>query len=132
MKKLFRTIAGLAMALTISFASFATTPKVKETKNPVTFEVGMYNVTNTHNLKLFVEKAKGQYLKIELKSIDGKSLLTEFVDKKNTKYGVNLNMDNLAEGNYVIEISNDQELLKKEIQVVTNQPKDAAVRQIKI
>lgn len=132
MKKLFRTIAGLAMALTLSFSSFATTPNVKETKNPVTFEVGMYNVTNTHNLKLFVEKKKGQSLKIQVKNTDGQTLLTEFVDKNSTKYGVNLNMDSLAEGKYVIEISNDTEMLKKDIQISTTEPKNALLREIKL
>ncbi len=132
MKKLFRTVAGLAMAFTITFtSSAASTVPVKETKNPVTFEVGMYNVANTHNLKLFVEKQKGQSLKIQLKDLDGQSLLTEFVHKNNTRYGVNLNMEGLKEGQYVIEISNDKEIVKKEILITTSEP-SSIVRKIKI
>lgn len=46
MKKLFKTFAVLAVSSTLAFANV----------NPTSFKVGMYNVHNTHTLKVFVNK----------------------------------------------------------------------------
>jgi hypothetical protein len=110
MKKLFKTLALVCATTIFSFAN----PLPK----PTTFAVGMYNVTNTLALKVFVQKAKGDDLKLELKDANGNCFLTAYSAKKNVKEGFMFDLKNLKEGQYLLVISNDSETFEKEINLV--------------
>jgi 3-deoxy-D-manno-octulosonic-acid transferase len=110
MKKLFKTLA-LVCATTI-FSLANPLPK------PTTFAVGMYNVNNTLALKVFVQKAKGDKLKLELKDNKGVCFLTTYSSKKNVKEGFMFDLKNLNEGQYTLVISNDTETFEKVINLI--------------
>jgi hypothetical protein len=110
MKKLFKTLALVCSTTIFTFANPLPQPK--------TFAVGMYTVTNSLALKVFVQKAKGDNLKLELKDGNGKCFLTTFSAKKNEKEGFTFDLKNLNEGHYTLVISNGSERFEKDINLV--------------
>jgi hypothetical protein len=116
MKKLFASVGLFFMTISISSATTVPVPSTA----PKSFQVGMYNVKNSHLLKVFVEKAKGQSLKIELKDKEGITLLTEFVNKKVTKTGFSFDLGSLRPDHYSLSVSNDSEVLIKQLDVTSS------------
>jgi hypothetical protein len=110
MKKLFKTLALVCATTIFTFANPLPKPK--------TFAVGMYNVTNTLALKVFVQKVKGDNLKLELKDGNGNCFLTAYSSKKNVKEGFMFDLKNLNEGLYTLVISNESETFEKTINLV--------------
>jgi hypothetical protein len=110
MKKLLKTFAMVCASTIFTFANPLPKPK--------TFAVGMYNVNNTLALKVFVQKAKGHDLKLELKDDNGNCFLTTYSSKKNVKEGFMFDLKNLTEGQYTLVISNESETYEKAINLV--------------
>ena len=108
MKKLIKPFVLLLLSVSLGFAA----PK------PQSFQVSMYNVQNSHSLKVFVEKKKGDNLKVELKDKDGMSVLTRFIDKKSTKAAYCFDLEALDSGVYQLEITNNKEVYVKDLNLV--------------
>ena len=111
MKKLVKTFALLLFTVSVSFAS----PK------PQSFKVGMYNVQNTNTLKVFVEKQKGENLKVELKDKYGSVVFTKYADKKSDKAAYSFDLAQLETGAYQLEITNNKEVYVKDLNVVNTE-----------
>jgi hypothetical protein len=111
MKKLIKTLALVCATTLFTFANPLPQPK--------TFAVGMYNVANSLSLKVFVQKIKGDDLKLELKDSQGNTFLTAYSNKKSTKEGFLFDLQNLNAGNYTLVVSNGQETFEKTINLVT-------------
>jgi hypothetical protein len=112
MKKLVKSIALVFIALSVAVA---TPVEIKNTTNPQSFKVGMYNVKDSHILKVFVEKTKGENLKMELKDKNGTTIASKYLSKADTKLGVNFDLSDLKAETYTLEIFNKEEKLVKEI-----------------
>jgi hypothetical protein len=112
MKKLVKSIALVFIALSVAVA---TPVEIKNTTYPQSFKVGMYNVKDSHILKVFVEKTKGENLKMELKDKNGTTIASKYLSKADTKLGVNFDLSDLKAETYTLEISNKEEKLIKEI-----------------
>ena len=109
MKKLVKTFALLLFSVSISLAS---------PSKPKDFKVSMYNVQNTHSLKVFVEKKKGANLKVELKDQQGMTVMTKYVDKKSAKAAYSFDLTALESGKYYLEVSNKNEVYVKDLNLV--------------
>ena len=95
---------------------------------PSSFKIGMYNVKQTHVLKVFIEKEKGSQLKLEIKDEKGESLLVNYVSKKAIASRIYIDLNALKDGNYILEFSNKSEKFTKELnlsskEVVNNEKK---------
>lgn len=110
MKKLIKTVFFLCAGVSLAFANPSPQPK--------SFSVGMYNVSHTRTLKVFIEKSKGDELKITLKNEDGKEVSDNYVPKKSVKEGYAFDLSALEPGKYTLEITNSREKFTKEINVV--------------
>ncbi len=110
MKKLLKTLALVCATTVFTFANPRPQPK--------TFAVGMYNVSHTLTLKVFVQKLKGDNLKLSLKDENGAVIQTAYSAKKSVKEGFLFDLKNLNEGNYTLQVSNDSETFEKAINVV--------------
>lgn len=110
MKKLIKTVFFLCAGVSLAFAN--------PTPQPKSFAVGMYNVTHTRTLKVFIEKSKGDDLKITLKNDVGIIISDNNVPKKSTKEGYAYDLISLQPGKYTLEIKNDKEIFSKEINVI--------------
>ena len=112
MKKLLKSIAVFFVAVSLTSATPANHPAPKA---PVTFKVGMYNVQNSHVLKVFIEKLEGDNVKLELKGKDGSVFFSKYLGKKETKKGFNIDMSQLPSDYYTLMVTNGEEKFVKKL-----------------
>jgi hypothetical protein len=105
MKKLFLTSAFVCSVLLSTFAN--------PVKGPSSFSVGMYNVKNSQTLKVYVEKSKGQNLKLEILDANGEVVNTSFAAKKSNKEGFSFDLSQLKTGDYTLRLSSYGEIWTK-------------------
>ncbi len=117
MKKLFKTFAVLAISSTLAFAN----------AKPASFQVGMYNVHNTHTLKVFVNKESTDALRLEIKDAQGKVIQSENIGKNKHKMGISLNLSNLESGDYTLELSDKSSTFTKEIRLEKEQKEELKI-----
>ena len=118
MKKLFKTFAILAVSSSLAFAN---------NTRPSTFKVGMYNVKNTHTLKVFVDKESNNALLLEVKDADGRVLQSENIGKNRHSMGLRLNLSNLESGDYTIELSDKTNTYTKDIRLEKEQKEELKI-----
>jgi hypothetical protein len=126
MKKLFKTLAIALVATGLTFNANATDDKT----NKSTFEVGMYQVTNSMKVKVLITKTSGSAVSISLKDEKGVEIYSEKLGKKDTSYSRKLNLENLSDGKYTLEVSNGSEKTVKEIDLSTKAINPAEFRDI--
>lgn len=129
MQNIAKTIAAAAfgLALTANFVSADPIVRPKaECKNNTCekFEVGMYRIKNTVSMNVMMEKEKGQKVTIRLIDTQGQVVHEEFVPKYLTKAGRRLNFSEMRDGDYTLEISNDDEKIVKSIHLSTNEERE--------
>lgn len=127
MKNILRTAA--AFTLFIAAAQVQADPIVEtkaECKNNTceTFRVGMYRVRDTMSMNVMMEKDKGEKVSIRLLDSKGKLLHEEHVAKYLTKVGRKLSFDEMNDGVYTIEISNDREKIVKNVYLSTKEVRE--------
>ncbi|MGV3600454.1 MAG: hypothetical protein ACO1N1_04565 [Dyadobacter fermentans] len=88
------------------------------------FRIGMYRVRNTMSMNVMMEKEKGEKVTIRLIDSKGKLLHEEFVPRYITKAGRKLNFDEMNDGVYTLEVSNDYEKIVKSIYLSTKEVKE--------
>jgi len=127
----------LKTAVTAAFALFTMTVQVQadpivspkaECKNNTCekFRVGMYRVRNTMSMNVLMEKEKGEKVAIRLLDSKGNLLHEEFVPKYITKTGRKIKFDDMGDGVYTLEISNDNEKIVKSIYLSTKEVREVS------
>ncbi|MFC3811529.1 hypothetical protein [Lacihabitans lacunae] len=111
MKKLFKSIVLVCLSVSLSFATEIAT------KQPTSFEVGMYNVKNSNLLKVFVEKKSREVLCLKIKNVNGDVVLNQYFGKRDKKVGMEIDLEALENGKYQMEFSTKNESYIKEIEV---------------
>lgn len=129
MRNILKTTAAVAFALFTVAAQFQADPIVSpkaECKNNTCekFRVGMYRVRNTMSMNVMMEKEKGEKVAIRLIDNKRKLLHEEFVPKYITKTGRKISFDELGDGVYTLEISNDYEKIVKSIYLSTKEVRE--------
>ncbi|MCE7066373.1 hypothetical protein [Dyadobacter sp. CY326] len=128
MKNMIKTLAAAAFGLLLLTGNTFANPidSKAECKNNSCekFKVGMYRVKNTVSMNLLMEKQKGERVVIRLMDTKGNMLHEEYVPKYLTKYGRKLNFDEIRDGVYTLEISNDSEKIVKSIYLATNEVRE--------
>ena len=119
MKNLVKTFA-IAALTAMTFISNAT-DNVAPTK-ATTFEVGMYQTTNTMKMNVMIEKTTDNDLTVILKDDKGEILIRERVAKKDKSYHAKYDMSGLEDGKYTFEFTKGDEKLVKEVNLVTTKP----------
>ncbi len=114
--------AVLALAATLLAASFtnanATTPGTVEPKEPVgieaanSFSVSTRLVSDSRELRFFVQKNAPSAVRVELKNEQGDLLFESVIAKRSNGKAFSLKMNDLPDGHYTIEVSNRD---KKEV-----------------
>lgn len=125
MKNVIKTIAAAAFGLLLmgNVVSAATLDPKAECKNNMCekFKVGMYRVRNTVSMNVLMEKQKGERVAIRLMDAKGKVMHEEYVPRNLSKFGRKLNFEQINDGIYTLEISNDHEKIVKSIYLATNE-----------
>jgi hypothetical protein len=129
MRTILKTAAAAAFALFAIASNVNADPIVgakTECKNNTCekFRVGMYRIRDTMSMNVMMEKDKGEKVAIRLLDSKGKLLHEEFIPKYLTKVGRKLNFNEMSDGVYTVEISNESEKIVKSIYLSTKEVKE--------
>ncbi|GAB4023957.1 hypothetical protein [Spirosoma koreense] len=115
-------IKPLLLALTVSFASAAMAETNPSRPTAVaTFKTGIY--TNTSGkLNIALDKDKGGAVDVLLKSSTGKILFAQHIGKKETTSRLRLDMSELQDGTYQVDITNGVATTTHTVTLSTQQP----------
>ena len=90
-----------------------TTPKA------LSFDASAY-VTSSNQIRLAVQKSTDQSVLVILRNTDNQVLFRQSISKNEATYAVKLNVDELADGQYEIEIKSNEGSIHKQIKLTTS------------
>ncbi|WP_461088632.1 DUF3244 domain-containing protein [Spirosoma gilvum] len=99
-----------------------TTPK------ELSFDASAY-VTANHEIRVAVQKSATTSVVVLLKNKNNQVIYEQSIGKKEEKYAVKLNVDELADGEYELEIKSSEGSIRKQVNLST-QPVQQASRTI--
>ncbi|SFD16776.1 hypothetical protein [Spirosoma endophyticum] len=118
-------IKSLALALTLgfvtSFATFANTNPGGRQTVVASFKSAIYT-TVSGKLSIALDKEIGGVVDVQLKNKDGKILYAQHLSKKERQYRRLLNVSELPDGDYQVEITNSVETTTHKMTLSTQQP----------
>ncbi|QMW00931.1 hypothetical protein [Spirosoma foliorum] len=122
MKTLIKSIAFvLTLGIASSTVSLADVNPGTRSATAVAYKTGIYS-TPYGQLNIALDKEKGGAVDVRLKGTDGKVLYSEHVGKNERNYRVRLNMTELADGVYQVEVTNGVETTIQNVTISTSQP----------
>ncbi|GGM98825.1 hypothetical protein GCM10010967_35920 [Dyadobacter beijingensis] len=127
MRNILKTAAAAAFALfTLAAQADPIVSPKAECKNNTCekFRVGMYRVRDTMSMNVMMEKEKGEKVAIRLLDSKGNLLHEEFVPRYVTKTGRKLNFEEMSDGVYTIEISDESEKIVKSVFLSTKEVRE--------
>lgn len=122
MKTLVKSLLlALSLGLVTSVASVSEAKPVGRPTGVATYKAGMFTAIDG-TLVVLVDKETGGHVDIQLKTIDGTVLYNQRLGKKDLKTRTKLNLSELADGQYTLEITNGVEKTTQNISIATRQP----------
>ena len=122
MKTLIKSLAlALSLAAVTASATFAETNPGGKIKEVATYKTGIY-MTQSGKLAIALDKEKGGTVSISLKSTDGRILYSQHLGKNDQTYRSRLNLNQLEDGVYQVEITNGIETTTQNVTISTQKP----------
>ncbi len=118
MKTIIKSIAcALALTTSVAFAK-PTEDKTSTTRPEATFESSAF-VTADANVRVAIKKNAPQKVYLTLKNANGDVLFAETVGKKEMAYAAKINVSDLNDGSYQLEITSGQNRVVKQLNLVS-------------
>lgn len=114
-------IKPLFLALSLSFVAVSISEAKPVRPAVATFKTGIYTSVSG-KLNIALDKQTGGPVDIQLKRSSGELLYSQHLGKKETAFRTRLNLDDLVDGDYVLEITNGVETTRQTISLKTRQP----------
>ncbi|MFD2570578.1 hypothetical protein ACFSUS_08040 [Spirosoma soli] len=118
-------IKPLLFALTLGFVtsvtSFSEANPIGRSKAVATYKTGIY-ATRTGKLNIALDKQTGGTVDIRLRSNNGTVLYSKHLGKNERMCRTRLNLNDLEDGVYQVEITNGVEVTRQTITLSTKQP----------
>ncbi|UHG92897.1 hypothetical protein [Spirosoma oryzicola] len=107
-------MSNLAISLFMSAATLAnpTTPKA------LSFDASAF-VTVSNHIRVSVNKTDEVPVVVMLRNADNQVIFNQNISKKETKYAVKLNVEQLADGKYELEVKSSEGSIRKQLNVST-------------
>ncbi|MBD2755010.1 hypothetical protein [Spirosoma validum] len=122
MKTLIKSLAlALSLGFVTSAATFAETNPIGRPTSAASFKTGIYS-TVTGTLRVSVDKETGGKVDVRLKNADGKTLYTQHLSKNDRNCRLLLNLNDLEDGVYQLEITNGVETTTQNVTLLTKLP----------
>ena len=118
-KMLVAALCGMMMSASVEAGTPQKQMRECKNNNCGTFQVGMYRVQNSLNMKLILHKEVGEVVTVRLKNQKGEVMYQEVLGKKTRKYARPFNFSDTQDGRYSLEISNGEEMVRKDIKLST-------------
>ena len=126
MKTLIKSLAlALSLGIITSAASFAEANPGGRPTAAVAYQSGVYTTVNG-KLNIALDKQTGGVVDIKLKNAIGEVVYSQHVGKNESKYRTRLNLSELPDGVYQVEITNGVETTTHTITLSTQQPESPA------
>ncbi|MEI7586316.1 hypothetical protein [Runella sp.] len=114
MKTIIKSIAcALALTTTVAFAH-PTEDKTSNNRPEATFESSAF-VTADANLRVAIKKNAPQKVYLTLKNNEGQVLFAETIGKSEMAYAAKINVSDLTDGNYQLEIVSGKNRVVKQL-----------------
>jgi ribosomal protein S6 len=118
MKTIITSIAcALALTTSVAFAK-PTEEKTSNNRPEATFESSAF-VTADANVRVAIKKNAPQKVYLTLKNANGEVLFAETVGKKEMAYAAKINVSDLNDGSYQLEITSGQNRVVKQLNLVS-------------
>lgn len=118
MKTIITSIAcALALTTSVAFAK-PTEEKTSNNRPEATFESSAF-VTADANLRVAIKKNASQKVYLTLKNANGDVLFAETVGKKEMAYAAKINVSDLNDGSYQLEIMSGKNRVVKHLNLVS-------------
>lgn len=131
MKTLAKTfVVALSLGFLTSVASFAEGKPGSRPSTVAAYKAGIYTSVDG-KLNIGLDKEKGGAVDVMLKGADGKIYYSQHLGKNEKIYRSRLDVNELPDGVYVIEITNGVETTRHQVTLATKQP-EAPVRLVAI
>ncbi len=114
MKTQLKTIA-CAIALSVSSVAFATG---KSNKQVPKFEASAY-IAKDASLHINVVKLSEGWVKVSLKDAKNNEIYSENIAKNDLQYALKMNVSNLSDGTYTLQIASDNQTITKQINLTS-------------
>lgn len=114
-------VKSLFLALTLSLVAVSMSNAKPGRPAVSTFKTGIYTSVSG-KLHIALNKEAGGPVDVRLKSSTGDLLYNRHLGKNETELRTRLNLDNLDDGDYILEITNGIEKTSQTITIKTNQP----------
>ncbi len=125
MKTLIKSLAlALTLGVVTSATSFAATSEgnpTGRTSTAASYKTGIYS-TVAGKLNIALDKKTGGSVDIRLKDVDGKVLYTQHLGKNEHGCRVSLNLNDLEDGVYNLEITNGVNTTTQNVTIATKHP----------
>lgn len=127
---------SLTFAAALSTGSFSEAKPIDRPTEAATYQAGVY-VASDSKLHVAVDKHAGGHVTLRLRDTKGALLYDDYLGKKAYKYRTKLNLENLPDGTYQLEVSNGVETKSQTVTIATQrtalsarliQTSDVAVR----
>ena len=122
MKTLLKPLLlSFTLSLVTLSATLADRNPGNRTSTAATFKTGIYT-TAEGKLQIGLEKETGGAVDIKLKNADGKVFFTQHLSKKERAVRLRLNLSELPDGEYKLEVTNGVDVTTHSVQLSTKQP----------
>lgn len=79
-------------------------------------------MTQSGKLNIALDKDQGGSIIISLKSADGSVLFSKYLSKNDQSYRTRLNLSELEDGTYLVEVTNGVDTTTQRVRIETQQP----------
>lgn len=122
MKTLIKSLAlALSLGMVTTAATVAETNPIGRPAAVATYKTGIYS-TMTGTLSVAIDKEIGGSVDIRLKNAGGKALYSQHLGKSERTCRLRLNLNDLEDGVYTLEITNGVETTKQAVTLSTKNP----------
>jgi hypothetical protein len=122
MKTFFKPLLlSFTLSLVTLSATLADSNPGHRTATAATFKTGIYG-TVEGKLQIALEKETGGAVDIKLKNRDGRVFFSQHLGKKEKAARLRLNLSELPDGEYQLEVTNGVDVTTHNVQLSTKQP----------
>ena len=122
MKTLIKSLAlALSLAVITSAATFAQSNPASNANYAASYKTGIYT-SKSGNLHIALDKNTGSTVDIRLANAEGRVLFSQHLGKNDQVYRTRLNLNELEDGIYELEITDGTDVTAQTVTIVTKFP----------
>lgn len=119
-------IMPLFLAFIVSSIKFTTTVSLPDKRDCPTklarYQTAVYPTANGKKLRVNIDKQVGGRVDLQLHDSNGTVYYNQTLSASETKARISLDLSDLADGYYVLSVSNGLDVIRRDVRITTSQP----------